>query len=112
MPLFPRIVAPVGKSGPFTISMISSREVSLSSFTRLSIMRTTAPITSRRLWGGILVAMPTAIPEVPFTRRLGKREGSTTGSFSVSSKFGIKSTVSLLISASISMEIRLKRASV
>ena len=32
-------------------------------------------------------------------------EGNTTGSFSVSSKLGTKSTVFLLISASISMEI-------
>jgi hypothetical protein len=49
---------------------------------------------------------------VPFTNRFGNLEGNTTGSFSVSSKFGTKSTVFLLMSASISMEIRLKRASV
>ena len=36
--------------------------------------------TSRRLCGGILVAMPTAIPSEPLTRRLGNRAGSTTGS--------------------------------
>ena len=47
----------------------------------------------------MLVAIPTAIPVVPLTRRLGYLEGSTVGSFSVSSKFGIKSTVFLLISA-------------
>ena len=46
------------------------------------------------------------------TRRLGNLDGSTTGSFSVSSKFGTKSTVSLLMSAVISIEILLKRASV
>ena len=112
MPRFPKMVAPVGKSGPLIISMISSKEVSRSSFTRLSIILTTAAMTSRRLWGGILVAIPTAIPEVPFTNRFGNLEGNTTGSFSVSSKFGTKSTVFLLMSASISMEIRLKRASV
>jgi SpoVK/Ycf46/Vps4 family AAA+-type ATPase len=54
----------------------------------------------------------TAIPEVPFTRRFGYLEGNTFGSFSVSSKFGEKSTVSLLMSDNISMDILLKRASV
>ena len=72
----------------------------------------TAAISSLKLWGGILVAMPTAIPDVPLANRFGKREGSTTGSFSVSSKLGTKSTVFLLISASISMEILLSLASV
>ena len=36
--------------------------------------------TSRRLCGGMLVAMPTAMPEDPFTNRLGKRLGRTSGS--------------------------------
>ena len=61
---------------------------------------------------GALVAIPTAIPVVPFTKRLGYRAGNTTGSFSVSSKLGVKSTVSLLISASISIEILESLASV
>ena len=56
--------------------------------------------------------MPTAIPVVPFTRRLGKRLGRTEGSFSVSSKLGMNSTVFLPISASISMEIFVSLASV
>ena len=55
-------------------------------------------ITSPKLWGGILVAIPTAIPVVPLTNILGNLEGKTTGSFSDSSKFGVKSTVFLLIS--------------
>ena len=59
-----------------------------------------------------MVAIPTAIPVVPLTRRLGNLEGRTVGSFSVSSKLGTKSTVSLLISASISIEILERRASV
>ena len=87
-------------------------DVSLSSVTRLSMIFTTASITSLRLWGGMLVAMPTAMPVVPLTSRFGKRLGRTTGSFSVSSKFGTKSTVSLLMSASISMDIFDRRASV
>ena len=40
----------------------------------------TASTTSPRLWGGMLVAMPTAIPEEPFTSRLGTTVGRTTGS--------------------------------
>lgn len=36
--------------------------------------------TSRRLCGGMLVAMPTAMPEEPFTSRLGALAGSTVGS--------------------------------
>ena len=112
IPLRPNICAPVGKSGPLTISMISSRSVSRCSSMRLSMIFTTAAMTSRRLCGGIFVAIPTAIPFVPFTSKFGKRAGSTVGSFSVSSKFGTKSTVSFPMSASISIEILLRRASV
>ena len=104
MPLRPRICAPVGKSGPFKTPRISSMLVCTPKILS-SIIFSTAPITSRRLCGGILVAIPTAIPVVPFTKRFGKRDGKTTGSFSVSSKFGAKSTVSLLMSASISIAI-------
>ena len=46
-------------------------------------------------------AMPTAIPLEPLTRRFGNLLGSTTGSSSSPSKFGIKSTVSLSMSRSI-----------
>ncbi len=46
IPVLPRIVAPVGKSGPFTISNNSSIEVSLSSSIMLSIIFTTAFIIS------------------------------------------------------------------
>ena len=73
---------------------------------------TAAPIISLKLCGGILVAIPTAIPDVPFTRRLGYLDGRTVGSFSVSSKLGTKSTVFLLISANISMDIFESLASV
>ena len=71
IPLVPRIVAPVGKSGPLTISRSSSIVVSLSSSIMLSMILTTALITSLKLCGGMFVAIPTAIPEVPFTRRFG-----------------------------------------
>ena len=112
IPVVPRIIPPVGKSGPFTISNNSSISVPRFCSTSLSMIFTTALITSLKLCGGILVAIPTAIPVVPFTKRFGNLDGSTTGSFSVSSKFGMKSTVSLLISASISMEILESLASV
>ena len=55
-------------------------------------------ITSDKLCGGIFVAIPTAIPIVPFTNIFGNLEGKTTGSSKVSSKFFIISTVFLRIS--------------
>jgi DNA gyrase subunit B len=48
----------------------------------------------------------------PFTSKLGNFEGNTTGSFKVSSKLGMKSTVSLLISAISSVAILDNLASV
>ena len=59
-------------------------------------------VTSRRLWGGMFVAMPTAMPVLPFTSRLGRTEGRERGSLRDSSKFGPHSTVSSSMSASIS----------
>ena len=112
IPRVPKISAPVGKSGPLTISSNSSMVVSLSSSIRLSMIFTTAAIISLKLCGGIFVAIPTAIPVVPFTRRFGNLAGKTEGSFSVSSKLGTKSTVSLLMSEINSMEILLSLASV
>jgi len=41
---------------------------------------TRASTTSLRLWGGMLVAMPTAMPVLPFSRRFGRRAGRTEGS--------------------------------
>ncbi len=60
----------------------------------------------------MLVAMPTAMPWLPLTSRLGKRQGSTLGSFLVSSKLGSQSMVSFSMSVSISTAMRLMRASV
>ena len=37
-------------------------------------------ITSRMLCGAMLVAIPTAIPEEPFTNRFGNAAGRTSGS--------------------------------
>ena len=80
MPLRPMMMPPVGKSGPLTYSISPARSISGSS------IRATMPLTiSRRLWGGMFVAMPTAIPWLPLTSRFGKRLGRTWGSFLVSS---------------------------
>ena len=65
----------VGKSGPFTCSIRSD-----SSASGLSRTQIVALITSRRLWGGILVAMPTAMPWLALTSTLGKVVGSRVGS--------------------------------
>jgi hypothetical protein len=45
-----------------------------------------AVMTSPKLCGGILVAIPTAIPEEPFTNNAGTRAGKTVGSDSDSIK--------------------------
>ena len=69
------MIAPVGKSGPLMW------RISVSTFAAgSSISATTASIASPRWWGGMLVAIPTAIPAEPFTRRFGNRAGRTSGS--------------------------------
>jgi hypothetical protein len=60
----------------------------------------------------MLVAIPTAIPDDPFTRRFGNLEGRTVGSSIRPSKFGEKATVSLSMSSSISMAMGVSFASV
>ncbi len=101
--MYPR----VGKSGPGTTRIRSSM---LASGRSTSVTR--ASTTSERLWGGMFVAMPTAMPEEPLTRRFGTLVGRTTGSCSDSSKFATKSTVSLSMSASSSWAMRARRVSV
>ncbi len=92
---------PVGKSGPFTISMRSLSSGSLP-WICMSTMSATASTTSPRLCGGMFVAIPTAMPWEPFTSRLGSFAGSTSGSLRVPSKLSVKSTVSSSTSLSIS----------
>ena len=70
----------VGKSGPGIIS-ISSSIVTLG----LSITLIQASITSLNLCGGIFVAIPTAIPDEPFTNKFGTLVGKTSGICSVPS---------------------------
>ena len=72
----------------------------------------TASMVSRRLWGGMFVAIPTAMPDEPLTSRFGNRAGSTSGSSREPSKFGPKSTVSESMSRSSSVASRASRASV
>ena len=80
IPSVPMIKAPVGKSGPL-MTVISSSTVA----SGLSISISVPSMTSRILWGGMFVAMPTAMPEVPLTRSCGNFAGSTDGSFNDSS---------------------------
>ena len=54
----------------------------------LSIIAIDASTSSRKLCGGMLVAIPTAMPDDPFMSKLGIRPGSTVGSFLLPSKFG------------------------
>ena len=68
------MVPPVGKSGP-EMSLIKSSIDNLGLLIKLI-----HPFnTSFKLCGGIFVAMPTAIPEEPLTKRLGIFVGSTSG---------------------------------
>ncbi len=62
----------VGKSGPGIARISLSSDVSGSSIIRIS-----ASQTSPRLCGGMLVAMPTAMPEAPLMSRFGNFAGST-----------------------------------
>ncbi|MGY4469650.1 hypothetical protein ACVWWK_005359 [Bradyrhizobium sp. LB9.1b] len=78
MPCRPRMTPPVGKSGPGTMLMSSSM-VSAG----LSINATQASMTSPRLCGGMLVAMPTAMPPAPLTSKFGNLAGRTDGSVSL-----------------------------
>ena len=105
----PTIVAAVGKSGPLMCCIKPSVVISGSG---LSISAITPSTTSFKLWGGIFVAIPTAIPEVPFNNNIGSLVGSTDGSSKEPSKFGTNLTVSQSISASIAVVILCILASV
>ncbi len=74
MPARPTTMLPVGKSGPLTCFIRSSTFAS-----GLSISSTIASTISASRCGGMFVAIPTAIPDEPFTSRFGKREGRTVG---------------------------------
>ncbi len=80
IPDSPTIRPPVGRSGPGTKRISVSRSAD-----GCLIRCRAAATTSVRLCGGMFVAMPTAIPEVPFTSRFGNAAGSTNGSCSLPS---------------------------
>ncbi len=66
---------PVGKSGPG----IMPTRVSVRAFGVLMRCSSASQI-SPTLWGGMDVAMPTAMPLAPFASRFGKAAGRTSGS--------------------------------
>ena len=88
------MLQPDGKSGALMILFKAFQSIS-----GLSITAFTPCIISVMLCGGIFVAIPTAIPVVPFASNIGMREGRTFGSFSDPSKLSTKSTVLDSISA-------------
>jgi hypothetical protein len=69
------ICAPPGKSGPL---MCFINPATLSSGS--PIIAIAALATSLRLWLGISVAMPTAMPEAPLSKIIGRRAGRIAGS--------------------------------
>ena len=75
IPARPIMIPPVGKSGPGTISSSSANVISGSRSRRISPLQISA-----RLCGGMSVAIPTAMPIEPLTKRLGNFAGSTKGS--------------------------------
>ena len=79
-PAFPFIIPPVGKSGPGII--VTNSSIDISGFFKIA---KDPSIVSLKLWGRILVANPTAIPEDPLTNKLGYDAGSTSGISSVPS---------------------------
>ena len=90
------ISPPVGKSGAgITANTSSSEQFSGSEAYALS-----AAATSRMLCGGMLVAIPTAMPVLPLMSRFGSLAGSTEGSVCDPSKVSAKSTASASMSAS------------
>jgi len=106
-PARPIIMPPVGKSGPGIIRNNSSPVIP-----GLSSIATRPVMTSRKLYVGMFVAMPTAMPDPPFIRRFGNFAGRTRGSCNPPSKFGIQSTVSLSKSSIRSAASFVRRASV
>ena len=71
----------MGKSGPLNPDFAMNSSKLASSDSDGSFIKVITPsITSLRLWGGMFVAIPTAIPDAPLIKRLGSLVGSTVGS--------------------------------
>ena len=73
-PSRPTIRPPVGRSGPGTNRISASSDAA-----GFRSRYRAAAMTSPRLCGAMLVAMPTAMPDAPFTSRFGRPAGSTSG---------------------------------
>mmetsp|Transcript_4357 Transcript_4357/g.17381 ORF Transcript_4357/g.17381 Transcript_4357/m.17381 type:complete len:836 (+) Transcript_4357:149-2656(+) len=89
------ISPPVGKSGAGITRNTSSSEHP-SGFCAKTF---SAAATSRMLCGGMLVAIPTAMPVLPLISKFGSRAGNTEGSFCDPSNVSTKSTASKAMSA-------------
>ena len=111
IPERPKISPPVGKSGPGSNSKISRSSASSGSIL-FSISQHKTLTTSRKLWGGMFVAIPTAIPVEPLTIKFGITEGNVKGSFNDSSKFLPHSIVFSSMFESINSPSQLNLASV
>ena len=74
MPSSPTMRPPVGRSGPGTKRINESSDAP-----GFLIRCRAAAMTSPRLCGAMLVAIPTAIPDAPLTSRFGRPAGSTSG---------------------------------
>ena len=66
IPARPMMMPPVGKSGPGTMVISSSSAIS-----GLAMIARVASMISPGLCGGMLVAMPTAMPPAPLISRFG-----------------------------------------
>ena len=75
---------PVGRSGP-RMWRISSSTVGRAAVGARPAIQARAASSSPALCGGMLVAMPTAMPAAPLASRFGKAAGRTTGSLSLPS---------------------------
>ena len=95
------------KSGPGIIFIISFKVILLS-----SIYAQQPSITSPKLWVGMLVASPTAMPVAPLTKRFGNLPGRISGSNKLSSKLNENGTVSFSRSFKSSKASGSNRASV
>ena len=93
--LFSTSHPPVGKSGPGIYSCSFSKDA-LGCFIKCN----NASHISQMLWGGIDVAIPTAIPWAPLASKFGNAAGRTRGSLPSPSYVSRKSTVSSSIPSS------------
>ena len=88
------ITPPVGKSGP-GMTLNNSSNFTCSPFCAALAKTTNASATSIKLCGGMLVAIPTAIPVLPLINTFGSFAGNTIGSCCDPSNVSANSTQSI-----------------